>query len=263
MTRAASLWLLTLIAASVLIRVWAPFPDQPVKVPDSGTYVTAARDLISGDFSQGLGRRTPGYPLLIAAVGEHPRAMMLAQMTLGVLTSALLFAITLRMTGQPVLGFAVGLLHNLNLQQLFLEGVLATETLSTAMAVLTVTALLLLLHGIRSGRESAARVLAVGALAAAAILVRPQFILFGFLLPASVLHAASGVRCPSARAIALAALVAAPMVAAVLGWAAIVYVKVGHFTMSTQSGFGLVNHSIFFIEHAPARYAHVRDILLE
>jgi len=119
------------------------------------------------------------------------------------------------------------------------------------------------LHGIRSGRESAARVLAVGALAAAAILVRPQFIFFGLLLPAFVLHAASGVRWPSGRAIALAALVAAPMVAAVLGWAAIVYVKVGHFTMSTQSGFGLVNHSIFFIEHAPARYAHVRDILLE
>ena len=53
------------------------------------------------------------------------------------------------------------------------------------------------------------------------------------------------------------------MVAAVLGWAAVVYVKVGHFTMSTQSGLSLVNHSIFFIEDAPARYAQVRDILLE
>src|SRR5688572_5653361 len=199
MTRAASLWLLTLIAASVLIRVWAPLPDQPVKVPDSGTYVTAARDLISGDFSQGLGRRTPGYPLLIAAVGEHPRAMMLAQMTLGVLTAALLFAITLRMTGRPVLGFAVGLLHSLNLQQLFLEGVLATETFSTAIAVLTVAALLLILHRIRSGRESAASVLAIGTLAAAAILVRPQFIFFGLLLPTCVLYAAAGLRWPSRR----------------------------------------------------------------
>ena len=263
MTRAASLWLLALIAVSVLVRACAPFPDQLVKVPDSGTYVTAARDLISGDFSRGLGRRTPGYPLLITAFGENARAMMLAQMTLGVLTAALLFAITLRMTGRPVLGFAVGLLHSLNLQQLFLEGVLATETLSTAMAVLTVSALLLALHRIRSGRESGAIVVAVGVLAAAAILVRPQFIFFGLLLPAFVLYAASGARWPSGRAIALAALVTTPMVAAVLGWAAIVYVKVGHFTMSTQSGFGLVNHSIFFIEHAPARYAQVRDILLE
>lgn len=263
MTRAASLWLLALIAASMLIRVWAPFPHEIVKVPDSGTYVTAARDLISGDFSQGVGRRTPGYPLLIAAVGEHPFAMMLAQMTLGVLTSALLFAITLRMTGRPVLGFAVGLLHSLNLQQLFLEGVLATEALSTALAVLTVTALLLVLHRIRSGRESRAIVVAVGILAAAAILVRPQFLFFGLLLPAFVLYATTGLRWPSRRAIALAALVTAPMLAAVLGWAAVVYVKLGHFTMSTQSGFGLVNHSIFFIEHAPARYAHVRDILLE
>ena len=72
-----------------------------------------------------------------------------------------------------------------------------------------------------------------------------------------------GLRWPSRRAIGLAALITAPMVAAVLGWAAVVYVKVGHFTMSTQSGLSLVNHSIFFIEDAPARYAQVRDILLE
>ena len=70
-------------------------------------------------------------------------------------------------------------------------------------------------------------------------------------------------RWPSGRAIRLAALITAPMVAAVLGWATILYVKVGHFTMSTQSGLGLVNQSIFFIEHAPPRYARVRDILLE
>jgi len=263
MTRAAWLWLLALIVASVLIRAWAPFPDQPVKVPDSGTYVTAARDLMSGDFSRGLGRRTPGYPLLITAFGENARALMLAQMTLGVLTGALLFGITLRMTGRPVLGFAVGVLHSLNLQQLFLEGVVATETLSTAMAVLTVSTLLFALHRIRTGRESGAIVVAVGVLAAAAILVRPQFLFFALLLPAFVLYAAAGLGWPSRRAVGLAALVTGPMVAAVLGWAAVVYVKVGHFTMSTQSGLGLVNHSIFFIEHAPARYATVRDILLE
>ena len=77
------------------------------------------------------------------------------------------------MTGRPALGFAVGLLHSLNLQQLFVEGVLATEALSTAMAVLTATALLFALHRIRSGRPSGAIVTAIGILAAAAILVRP------------------------------------------------------------------------------------------
>ena len=261
--RPAALWLLALLAANLLIRAWAPFPDEIVKVPDSGTYVTAARDLISGDFSQGLGRRTPGYPLLVAAAGEDPSAIKLAQMTLGVLTSAFLFAITLLITGRPALGFAVGLLHSLNLQQLFVEGVLASEALSTAMAVFAVTALLLVLRRIRSGRASSAIVVAIGILAAAGILVRPQFLFYGLLLPAFVVYAATGLRWPSRRAIGLAALIAAPMVGAVLAWATVLYVKVGHFTMSTQSGLGLVNHSIFFIEHAPARYAGVRDILLE
>jgi hypothetical protein len=48
----------------------------------------------------------------------------------------------------------------------------------------------------------------------------------------------------------------------VLTWAKVMESKTGYFTMSTQSGFGLVNHSVEFIELAPERYATVRDILL-
>ena len=57
-------------------------------------------------------------------------------------------------------------------------------------------------------------------------------------------------------------LVALPILLIVLGWVKVVQSKTGYFTMSTQSGFGLVNHSVEFIELAPERYATVRDILL-
>jgi len=58
-------------------------------------------------------------------------------------------------------------------------------------------------------------------------------------------------------------LVTLPMVVAVVGWAKVVESKTGYFATSTQSGFGLVNHSVEFIELAPERYATVRDILLK
>src|SRR6478752_538227 len=43
---------------------------DPVAQPDTGTYVSAARDLATGDWSRSEGRRTPGYPLFIALLGD-------------------------------------------------------------------------------------------------------------------------------------------------------------------------------------------------
>jgi hypothetical protein len=48
--------------------------------PDTGNVHRGARDLISGEFTVGMGRRTPGYPLFIAALGEAPRKLVFAQM---------------------------------------------------------------------------------------------------------------------------------------------------------------------------------------
>jgi hypothetical protein len=92
--------------------------------------------------------------------------------------------------------------------------------------------------------------------------VRPQFIFLPLLLPLLVGYAASGLRWPNRRALGHAALLVLPIVLAVLSWAKVVQSQTGYFTMSTQSGFGLVNHSVNFIELAPGPYAEVRDILL-
>jgi hypothetical protein len=261
-TKASGYWLALLVALGVVLRVVLFSGYEPVSQPDTGTYLSAARDLIAGDFSRSEGRRTPGYPLLIAALGEVPWKIVLVQESLGVCTSVMLFFIALRLTGRQGLAFAAGLTYDLSLQQLFLEAVLLTEPFTTFLIALTVLALLVTLQRLRVRGSALGLVLLTGMCGAAAIMVRPQFVFLLLLLPPVMAYGVSGLQWRSRGALLHATLAALPMMLAVLTWAKIVQEQTGYFTMSTQSGFGLVNHSVEFIELAPERYATVRDILL-
>ena len=254
-------WALALLACAVLLRLALLGGQAPISFPDTATYIEAARDLVSGDYSIGQARRTPGYPALVALLGESGNALMQWQQVAGVASSLLLFAITLRITQRPGLAFAVGLGHSLNLQQLFMESLLLTESLTAFCVMATLWALLLACRRLAAGRAAVAWLLLSGLLGALSVMVRPQFIFFLGLLPLLAGYAAQGWR-PGGRALAAAAWVLTPMLAAVLAWSALVQAKVGTFTVSTQSGFGLVNHIHDELEYAPAEFALVRDIMI-
>lgn len=256
-------WWTGLILLGILLRV-ALLASYPVQsFPDTGTYFQAASDLVSGDFSVGQGRRTPGYPLLIALVGMSPQALGLAQMIIGLMTSAALFSITRMLTARSDLAFLVGASYSINLQQLFTEATLVTESLSTFSVVIVIWAFIVAMRRLRNGQVAAVSLGGISVLAAFALLVRPQFLFLPLLLPALAMFALSGWACPTARGVRAAAWLAMPAIALVTVWCTVVHVKVGPFALSTQSGFGMVNHVTDYIEKAPDRYATVRDILVK
>jgi hypothetical protein len=263
-TSATGTWIIALAVLGALLRAPLFVGYETLTSPDSSTYIAAARDLVNcGEFMQSQGRRTPGYPLFIAVVGEAPTRIAAMQLVLGIGTSLLMFFIALHMTRRPGVAFVAGLSYSLNLQQLFLEAALLTEPLTTFMLAAMVLALLHALRRLRRGDTAVGLAVLTGACGAAATMIRPQFIFLPLLLPLLMVYAASGLRWPSARALGHAALVVLPIAAAVLGWAKVVEAKTGYFAMSTQSGFGVVNHSVNFIELAPPEYVQVRDILLK
>lgn len=263
MTLTTRHWLLLLILAGALLRVAVFHVYPPLTQPDSGTYYAAARELVGeADPQQAPARRTPGYPAFLLLTGEDPHSVVAAQMALGVLTSAMLFLIALRMGARPAVAFATAAAYDLSVQQLFLETAVITEPLTTCLLAAMTLMLLATLARLREGRRAAGMTAAVGLLGLAAIMVRPQFIYLVLLLPLLVLYAASGLRWPTPRAAMHAALAATPIVLGLFAWGLVVQAKTGHFTMSTQSGFGLANHSVEFIELAPPEFATVRDILL-
>jgi hypothetical protein len=256
-------WLLLLILLGALLRIALFHVYPPQTVPDTGTYYAAAREL-TATAEPGLApaRRTPGYPAFLLLTGGDPRNVVAAQMALGVLTSVLLFLIALGMGARPGVAFAAAAAYDLSVQQLWLELTLMTEALTTFLLAAMTLVLLVTLRRLRDGRRAAMLAVGVGLLGLAAILVRPQFVYLVLLLPLLAVYAAGGLRWPTGRAALHAALIAAPIVLGLFTWGKVVQAKTGYFTMSSQSGFGLVNHTVEFIELAPPEFATVRDILL-
>lgn len=254
-------WVVGLLAVSVVLRWLLLGGQEPVSFPDTPTYFQAARDLVSGDYSVGQARRTPGYPALIVLAGYDERALVLWQQAVGVVGGLLMFGITWLITRHAAAAFVVGLAHTLNLQQLSLELLLLTENLTATSVAAALAALLVACARLRGGRPAKAWLLAAGALGGVAVLVRPQFIFFAGLWPLLVIYAAQGWR-PGRQALVAGAWVGLPVLLSILAWSALVQSKVGDFTVSTQSGFGLVNHVHDELEYAPEEFALLRDIMI-
>ncbi len=257
-----STWLIALVAAAVLLRgaLWLGY--EPITYPDTTTYWSAAADLADGTLARSLGRRTPGYPLLIVVAQRHAPTVVALQMLGGVLSSVLLYTLVRRLTHSSGLAFAAALAFSLNLQQLFMESALISESVST-LSVMTVTVWAIhVLRGVRKRAMSPISLLVLGALAGTAVLVRPQFI---FLVPAAPLLVLIAARVAGQRmckAIGWAAIVATPAAACVLAWSAWVAHETGWFTLSTQAGMGVANHSVKLMEHAPESFEPIKSILL-
>ena len=260
----ARTWLLALVLVGALIRVGFWMVYEPQTYPDTNTYITAARHLATGDYTGYEGRRTPGYPLLIALGGFSPRGIWALQMLCGLATSALLFYVALQATGRPGFAWLVGMTYHLNLAQLFFEANLLSEALTTLSLTATVAALALAVSRMRAGRPVVGPALLLGVLGGVAALVRPQFVYLPILLAAIAGYASLVAGRARLRPSALrAAAVAVPGIVLVLGWCAFNYARVGYFSVTTQLGVQLMAQSLPFIEDAPERYAVIRDVYIK
>ena len=209
---------MAVLLIALLVRLPILLGYEPVSYGDTGTYMQAARDLVTGDFSVGQGRRTPGYSVVVAAMGSDPHRIMAFQLFGGVALSMLMYLMVWLLTRSAAWAAAAGLAHALNLQQLFQEGALLTEATS-ALSVIAALALLMgVIQTLRSGRLPVLALVGLSILSAYALFVRPQFICLLIVAPAAVVYAASGWRIPTLRASLAGTLALLPAVLAVLAW---------------------------------------------
>jgi hypothetical protein len=256
--------LLGLVAVALAARLPLMFGYEPATYADTGTYLQAARELMGGGLDPWQGRRTPGYPLLVAAMGGNPNLIVALQFLGGVSTSVLAYWLAVTLSGSRGFALAAGLAHALNLQQVFTEAALLTESISALSVIGSLALLLRVCRRLRAQEGRAWELVALGALCTYALFVRPQFICLLVVAPLAVTWAA-GFGLPRhawPRALGPAMLVLLPAVVLLAGWGAIQHARTGHFTLSTQSGFGLVNHTIDYLDDAPEEFAHVRDVLV-
>jgi hypothetical protein len=129
---------LAILALATLTHVGYFAVDRDHFLSDSRSYRESAESLLAGRGFTRAGqvetRRTPGYPLLIAAFGAlgiGPRGLALAQHLAAAAMAALWLSIVQRMTGQRFIALAAAGLLAVDLSTILYANRILTETLDT------------------------------------------------------------------------------------------------------------------------------------
>ncbi len=255
-------WLWITLGAAVLTRLILFFAYPVGHFSDTNAYRGIAETILSPDWPAYNYIRTPGYPLFLALLGPD-RAVYAAQLTLGAATALLLFYMGWKISGQAWFGALAGLMHTLNLGQLFFEANILSESLTTFLVVLLLAGMTWLLHA--PPRLAAWRLLLMGFLlgltGGVLTLTRPQFIFLpfwaAFLLVAVWRGRGAAIRWGAALLLGLTSL------AFIGGWMVKLHQRFGIWGLDIMSGYHLVQHTGAWFEYVPDEYAAVRDTYLE
>lgn len=244
-------WLIVLLALCTAVRLPVGLLATPLLFPDSSGYSEMASMLLHGDWTGYEAVRTPGYPALMALLAGNVHAVMVVQLLLGLVTTALIFWAAIRLTGSCAAAFVAGSLYGLNVTQVQFEATILSESLASALIAATVTFGVLAI--LEPGPRPRARLLTLGLVAAAAVLTRPALALIPFIAALFVVSAR-----PSK--VRTAALVLGPTVIAVLGWSAFNYYSVSSFSPTSITGVALYTHVRDFVQEAPPKYSDIAEV---
>ena len=249
------LWIVLVVAVALRVLLFAVYP--PVSYSDTASYRRSANAILGG-FENYDGTRTPGYPAFMALVGSD-RTVYAVQLLLGLAITLAWFLIAWQATQSPVFAGIVGLAHTLNPGQLFFEADLLTETLATFWLILALLGAWLWLRAEKN--RTIWLGLGIGLAASFAVLTRPVFIFMpvwlAVFLAVSFKEKKLKINWRAVWTIALVALVV------VGGWMSFIKSRYHVFSVSTMSGYHLVQHTGYYFEDVPDEYAVIRDIYLE
>lgn len=276
LSASSTFWLVVVAATAVVTRLLLILVYQPISYSDTPSYRRLAETVLKG-FVAYDGTRTPGYPVFMALVGNDHR-VWLAQLLLGLLTTLLLFYIAWKLTGKPWFGGMIALAHTLNLGQLFFESNLLTETLTTFLMVLSMAIVLLWI--VDPTKRTAWLALLLGLTTSLTLLVRPLFIYLPFYLLAFLyleprLTALPGAQTDSvttdtpAKPIRhkltawLGLVYLVPVILLLGGWLSFIHKNFKEWSLTTMTGYHLVQHTGSFFEYVPDQYASLRDTYIK
>jgi hypothetical protein len=250
-------WLIVVVVIALLLRVVLFLTYPEVSYSDTASYRRSA-DAILGGMVNYDATRTPGYPAFLAILGPD-RAVYAAQLVLGFCITMGWFYLGWKLSGRPFFGAMAALAHTLNPGQLLFEANLLTETLATFWLVLALAGAFVWLEFPK--RRTIWLGLGIGLASSLATLARPLFIFMPIWLAVCL---AISFKEKKLR-IDWKPLVSILAVMAVLigGWMNWVKNRFDLFSLTTMTGYHLVQHTGYYFEDVPDEYAEIRDIYLE
>lgn len=266
---------LLMILLAMALRIFLLFAYQPVSYSDTNSYRRSAI-AVTGRFADYDGTRTPGYPSFLALFSPEQDGwemrVWLAQMVLGVIITALMYYLGWQATGRNRVGVLMGLAYTLNFQQIFFECNLLTEALTTFFITLTIAGTAFWFCCLPQRLWALLGVaLAIGLAAALAAITRPLFIFLPvWILPFITLKRKNrilsvdgygGGRLNLDLRFVLTAIF--PAILILGGWIAFIHNRYGNWSMTTMTGYHLIQHTGGYFEYVPDEYAALRDTYLQ
>ncbi len=250
------IWVGIVLAVALLLRVilFAAYPA--VSYSDTASYRRSANAILGG-FKVYDGTRTPGYPGFMAIIGSD-RSVYAVQLLLGLGITMMWFLIGWKASGKAWIGGIIALAHTLNPGQFFFEANLLTETLAT---FLLAVALLGAFFWLKDGKfQTIWMGLGIGFASALAVLTRPLFIFLPIWLAVflAVTFKEKKLRINWQALIC----VLLPAILLVGGWMLWIQTKYHVFSLTTMSGYHLIQHTGYYFEDVPDEYAQLRDVYL-
>ena len=251
------IWLVIVLAVAVTLRVILFINYPAVSFSDTDSYRRSANAILEG-FKAYDGTRTPGYPAFMALVGPD-RAVYAVQLILGLGITLAWFWIGWKASGQPFFAGLAGLAHTLNPGQLFFETNLLTETLATFWLAAALFGACLWMKN--PERRNLWGALGIGVSSALAAMTRPLFIFMPVLLAVFLAFSIEKKRLVFDWKPLLGVLL--PALLLLGGWMSWVRVNYHVFSMSTMTGYHLVQHTGYYFEDVPDEYATIREVYLD
>ena len=250
-------WLTVVIVVALLLRVVLFLIYPEVSYSDTASYRRSANAILGGMVNYD-GTRTPGYPAFLALLGPD-RAVYAAQLVLGFCITLAWFYLGWKFSGRPVFGALAALAHTLNPGQLLFEANLLTETLATFWLVMALAGAFIWLEYPK--RRTIWLGLGIGLASSLATLARPLFIFMPIWLAVCLAISFKEKK----LGIDWKPLVTILAVMAVLigGWMNWMKNRYDLFSLTTMTGYHLVQHTGYYFEDVPEEYAEIRDIYLE
>ncbi len=249
-----------LIGFAVILRLILLFGYQGYSLfPDSSGYIELA-DYLSGlNLDNYPGKRTPGYPALIALLGGNLKLITLVQMLFGVLNTYLLYQLILLKTSHKPLAFWTSVFFTSLLHVQFFEVVILTETLTLTLVLLVFW--MIKKHNIFNATISLTHLIVLSTLLGYCYLVRPMFIYLPLWF--SMVYMYKNIRVNYKKAFVKSILVLTLPILTFYSWSSLNEKNIGVFGSTYFMGINLTQNATSFFEKAPNKDALIRDIFVK
>ncbi len=250
----------TVVGWAVLLRaLFFGFYSHVSLFPDAFYYRDLATYMAKWDLTGYTGERTPGYPAVIALMGEQLWAVVFVQMVLGVFTTFLVYDTARLLLTNKGIAAITAMFYTSFLFVLFFEFAILTESLS--IFLLQAIVWFIVRNKLLESLVALHKYMLLAMLIALLFMTRPMFIYVPILF--SLFYCWNFLKTQFFKTITVTVLLCGTTYMTQIGWQHVNYENTGYCQTTYFMGYNLMQMATHFFEKIPDEHAQVRDILLQ